>query len=97
MFQDVIAGLYARIDPQPPGRAPSVWMVREKLRQAVLRQPSTTRLYAWISREKPVLIPITRFLDLLDVAALVGAERTALIVAWAEEAHRMEREEVSDA
>ena len=90
-FSDVVAGLYARIDPQPPGRSPSVWRVREALRVARFKQPSAPRLYAWANREKPVMIPVCRLADLCDAAGMTVAERNALVLEWAEEARRVDK------
>ena len=90
-FQDLIAGLYARIDPKPAGRMPSMWAVREALRQRGLRQPSSTRLYAWKDADKPKLPPVTRLLDLCDAAGLSAGERNAAVVEWALESRRLER------
>lgn len=90
-FQDQIAGLYARIDKDAaPGRLPSMWAIREQLRQLGRKQPSTTRLYAWKDADKPVLPPMPRLLDLCDAAGLTVAERNGLIVEWALESSRME-------
>lgn len=91
-FSDQIAGLYARIDPQPDGRlSGNVVRVARALREHGHKVPHQTRLSAWKSNQRPSLIPINRLLDLCDVAGISDVARNTLIVRWANESRRLER------
>ena len=89
-FQDAIRALYAKIAPPKLGKAVSMWSVREGLRLRGFKQPSTTRLWAWVA-EKPSLPPMARLLDLCDAAGSGNAERAAVVVWWAGEMRRLEQ------
>ena len=90
-FQDAVLALYAKIAPPKLGKAVSMWAVREGLRLRGFKQPSTTRLWAWVA-DKPSLPPIARLLDLCDAAGSGNAERAAVVMWWAGEMRRLEQE-----
>ena len=95
-FQDAVLALYAKIAPPKPGRAVSMWGVREGLRLRGFKQPSTTRLWAWVA-DKPSLPPIARLLDLCDAAGSGNAERAAVVLWWAGEMRRVEQAKTEEA
>ena len=95
-FQDAVLALYARIAPPKLGKAVSMWGVREGLRLRGFKQPSTTRLWAWVA-DKPSLPPIARLLDLCDAAGSGDAERAAVVVWWAGEMRRAEQSKTEEA